>query len=92
MIFFWARSGEGVNDGRCGEGVNNGRSKTNAAARQLFSARIDLQVALALEELAAISGNRVVRRKLLGGEAEKLVFARCCYDHLAGRVMDRALK
>jgi DNA-binding transcriptional ArsR family regulator len=43
-------------------------------------------VAVVLEGLAAISVNRTVRRKPLGREAQKLRFARCCYDHLAGCV------
>jgi DNA-binding transcriptional ArsR family regulator len=44
------------------------------------------QVALALESLAAIGVSRTVRRKPRGRDAEKLRFARCCYDHLAGQV------
>lgn len=44
------------------------------------------QVALALESLASISGTRTVRQKPISRDAEKLRFARCCYDHLAGKV------
>lgn len=44
------------------------------------------EVAHALEHLAAISPGATVRRKPLSREAEKLRFARCCYDHLAGRL------
>jgi predicted transcriptional regulator len=54
----------------------------------------DPEVALALESLASISRPRTVRRKPLSRDAEKLRFARCCYDHLAGKVgvaMTRAL-
>ncbi|MBN8954457.1 MULTISPECIES: helix-turn-helix transcriptional regulator [unclassified Rhizobium] len=43
-------------------------------------------VALALETLASIGPGEPVRRKPLTREAQKLRFARCCYDHLAGRV------
>lgn len=43
-------------------------------------------VAVALEHLAAIGSDHVVRRKPLSREAQHLQFARCCYDHLAGRV------
>jgi DNA-binding transcriptional ArsR family regulator len=44
------------------------------------------QVALALENLASISPVEMVRRKPPSREAQSLEFARCCYDHLAGRV------
>ncbi|HEX7910634.1 MAG TPA: helix-turn-helix domain-containing protein [Paraburkholderia sp.] len=43
------------------------------------------QVALALESLASIGTPRTVRRKPAGRDADKLRFARCCYDHLAGQ-------
>ncbi len=43
-------------------------------------------VALALETLASIGPAESVRRKPLTRDAQKLRFARCCYDHLAGRV------
>jgi len=43
-------------------------------------------VAIALEHLAAIGPAETVRRKPLSREAQHLQFARCCYDHLAGRV------
>ncbi|NTF44367.1 helix-turn-helix transcriptional regulator [Rhizobium rhizogenes] len=43
-------------------------------------------VALALENLASIGPVEIVRRKALTREAQKLQFARCCYDHLAGRL------
>jgi DNA-binding transcriptional ArsR family regulator len=44
------------------------------------------QVALALENLAAIGPIKAIRRKAPSREAQKLQFARCCYDHLAGRI------
>ncbi|OEC94678.1 helix-turn-helix transcriptional regulator [Rhizobium sp. YK2] len=43
-------------------------------------------VALALETLASIAPVQSVRRRPLTRDAQKLRFARCCYDHLAGRV------
>ena len=43
-------------------------------------------VALALEHLASIDPVRAVRRKPPSPEARSLQFARCCYDHLAGRL------
>jgi dCTP deaminase len=43
-------------------------------------------VALTLETLAAISPLGAPRRKAQSREAQSLRFARCCYDHLAGRV------
>ncbi|QXE07288.1 winged helix-turn-helix domain-containing protein [Paraburkholderia sprentiae WSM5005] len=43
------------------------------------------QVAVALESLASIAPQRPSRRNALGRNAESLRFARCCYDHLAGK-------
>lgn len=43
-------------------------------------------VALVLETLASIGPAESMRRKPLTRDAQKLRFARCCYDHLAGRV------
>ena len=43
-------------------------------------------IALALEHLASIGPARAVQRKPLSPEARGLQFARCCYDHLAGRL------
>jgi len=45
-------------------------------------------IALALESLAAIgpAATEAVRRRAPSREALKLQFARCCYDHLAGRL------
>ena len=43
-------------------------------------------VAQAIEQLASISPAEPVRRKALSREAQQLRFARCCYDHLAGRL------
>lgn len=44
------------------------------------------EVAEALEKLAAIRPSGPLRRKALTSEARELSFARCCYDHLAGRL------
>lgn len=43
-------------------------------------------VALALETLAAITPVGTPRRTAPSREAQSFQFARCCYDHLAGRV------
>lgn len=43
-------------------------------------------VGAALESLAVISTQRIVRRKSAGTQARGLRLARCCYDHLAGQV------
>ncbi|MBE7244812.1 MAG: winged helix-turn-helix transcriptional regulator [Actinomycetospora chiangmaiensis] len=44
------------------------------------------EVALALESLAALTPTGPVRRKPPSRDAQALRFARCCYDHLAGRL------
>lgn len=45
------------------------------------------QVALAIEHLATLDRGDAVPRKPASGQAARdLQFARCCYDHLAGRV------
>ena len=43
-------------------------------------------VALVLENLASIGPREPVRRRALTRDAQRLQFARCCYDHLAGRL------
>ena len=43
-------------------------------------------VALLLENLASITPLSRPRTKPLSGDAQKLRFARCCYDHLAGQL------
>lgn len=43
-------------------------------------------VALAIEHLAAIDRGDAVWRKPISRQARDLQLARCCYDHLAGRV------
>jgi DNA-binding transcriptional ArsR family regulator len=43
-------------------------------------------VASALENLAAIGVTESMRRRPPSREAQRLQFARCCYDHLAGRI------
>jgi DNA-binding transcriptional ArsR family regulator len=43
-------------------------------------------VALAIENLASIGPAAPMRRKPMSRDAQQLQFARCCYDHLAGRL------
>jgi DNA-binding transcriptional ArsR family regulator len=43
-------------------------------------------VAVALETLASIGPEIEPRRRPLSADAQRLLFARCCYDHLAGRL------
>jgi DNA-binding transcriptional ArsR family regulator len=43
-------------------------------------------VAQAIEQLAVIEPAGPVRRKALTAQARELQLARCCYDHLAGRL------
>jgi DNA-binding transcriptional ArsR family regulator len=42
-------------------------------------------IAFALETLGSIGSGHVARQKPRTREAERLRFARCCYDHLAGQ-------
>lgn len=44
------------------------------------------EVAQALEQLAALTPRDPVRRKAPSADTRRLQFARCCYDHLAGRL------
>ncbi|MGN6550765.1 MAG: ArsR/SmtB family transcription factor [Pararhizobium sp.] len=44
------------------------------------------EVAQALEQLAALTPRESIRRRALNADARRLQFARCCYDHLAGRL------
>ncbi|PPU95443.1 helix-turn-helix transcriptional regulator [Xanthomonas hyacinthi] len=46
----------------------------------------DAHVALALETLASISPVETVHRTPVSQASRDLQFARCCYDHLAGRL------
>jgi DNA-binding transcriptional ArsR family regulator len=43
-------------------------------------------VAFALENLACVGATDPVRLRPPSQEAQSLTFARCCYDHLAGRI------
>jgi DNA-binding transcriptional ArsR family regulator len=43
-------------------------------------------IAFALETLAFVGVTEPARRKPASREAQSLAFARCCYDHLAGRI------
>jgi DNA-binding transcriptional ArsR family regulator len=44
------------------------------------------EVAQAIEQLAAVAPGQPMRARKLGPEARALCHARCCYDHLAGRL------
>jgi DNA-binding transcriptional ArsR family regulator len=66
--------------------LDGGLLAVEKEGRHRYYRLADPHIAEVLEALAAISANRAVRRKPLGREAQKLRFARCCYDHLAGRI------
>ncbi|MFD1559738.1 ArsR/SmtB family transcription factor [Paraburkholderia silviterrae] len=66
--------------------LDGGLLAVEKEGRHRYYRLADPRVAEVLEGLAAISTGRSVRRKPLGGEAQKLRFARCCYDHLAGQI------
>jgi hypothetical protein len=56
------------------------------AGRHRYYRLAGSHVAQAIECLAAIQPAQPVRRKALNAEAQKLRYARVCYDHLAGRL------
>jgi DNA-binding transcriptional ArsR family regulator len=56
------------------------------AGRHRYYRLAGSHVALTLENLASISPAVAARRKPSSREAQRLQFARCCYDHLAGRI------
>ena len=66
--------------------LRGGLLAVQAEGRHRYYKLAGPQVAQALENLAAISSVEAVRRTLPSREAQKLQFARCCYDHLAGRL------
>ncbi|TWB22091.1 ArsR family transcriptional regulator [Nitrospirillum amazonense] len=63
-----------------------GLVKVEAEGRHRYYRLGGANVAMALEHLASIAPSEPVRRKVLTLEARQLRFARCCYDHLAGRL------
>ncbi len=56
------------------------------AGRHRYYRLAGSHVAQAIECLAAIQAAQPARRKALDAEAQKLRYARACYDHLAGRL------
>ncbi|WP_205962385.1 ArsR/SmtB family transcription factor [Paraburkholderia phosphatilytica] len=69
-----------------GKLLSGGLLAVETEGRHRYYRLADPQVAAALENLAAIGPATAVRRKPLSPDAKRLQFARCCYDHLAGRV------
>lgn len=66
--------------------VAGGLLAVEAEGRHRYFRLAGPEVAQALESLAVIRPTGPVMRKVLSGEAERLRYARCCYDHLAGRL------
>ncbi|HTR08471.1 MAG TPA: winged helix-turn-helix domain-containing protein [Paraburkholderia sp.] len=66
--------------------LDGGLLAVEKEGRHRYYRLADAQVATLLENLAAIGARAPVRHKPPGREAQKLRFARCCYDHLAGQV------
>ncbi|RKP51244.1 ArsR/SmtB family transcription factor [Trinickia fusca] len=66
--------------------LDGGLIAVEKEGRHRYYRLADAQVATLLENLATVGAKRTVRRKLPSREAQRLRFARCCYDHLAGQV------
>lgn len=66
--------------------LHGGLVAVEKEGRHRYYRLADAQVATLLENLATIGAKRTVPRKPSGRETQKLRFARCCYDHLAGQV------
>ncbi|CAG9251102.1 Uncharacterized HTH-type transcriptional regulator YdfF [Paraburkholderia unamae] len=66
--------------------LDGGLLAVEKEGRHRYYRLADAQVAALLESLATVGARAPVRRKPLGREAQQLRFARCCYDHLAGKV------
>lgn len=69
-----------------GKMLAGGLLAVEAEGRHRYYRLAGPHVALALENLAAISPCQPQRAKGMTQEARRLQFARCCYDHLAGRL------
>ncbi|MBV8659372.1 MAG: helix-turn-helix transcriptional regulator [Burkholderiales bacterium] len=69
-----------------GKLLAGGLISVEAQGRHRYYRLADDHVAHALEHLAAIGLNATARRKPLSPAAQRLQLARCCYDHLAGRL------
>ena len=66
--------------------VDGGLLVLESQGRHRYFRLAGAHIAQALEQLAAIRPAGPARRKALSPEARALRFARCCYDHLAGRL------
>ncbi|RFU48476.1 helix-turn-helix transcriptional regulator [Paraburkholderia sp. DHOC27] len=66
--------------------LSGGLVAVEAQGRHRYYRLSGSNVALVLENLALITPVAPPRSRPLGGEAQTLRFARCCYDHLAGRL------
>jgi DNA-binding transcriptional ArsR family regulator len=66
--------------------VDGGLLAVEREGRHRYYRLAGAHVAQALEQLAAIRPAEPVRRKAVTANARELSFARCCYDHLAGRL------
>lgn len=66
--------------------VEGGLLTVETEGRHRYFRLAGAHVAQALEQLAAIGPHIAVRRKPLSRDARQFCFARCCYDHLAGRL------
>jgi DNA-binding transcriptional ArsR family regulator len=69
-----------------GKLLAGGLLAVETAGRHRYYRLSGAHVAFALENLATIGPVEPLRRKPPGREAQRLHFARCCYDHLAGRL------
>lgn len=66
--------------------LSGGLVAVEAQGRHRYYRLSGSNVALVLENLALITPVAPPRSKPRGGDAQKLRFARCCYDHLAGQL------
>jgi DNA-binding transcriptional ArsR family regulator len=66
--------------------LDGGLLAVEKEGRHRYYRLADPRVAEVLEGLASIGANRPVRHRPLNRDAQKLRFARCCYDHLAGQI------
>lgn len=72
--------------GHLGKLLAGGLLSVETEGRHRYYRLAGTHIASALEHLATIGSAQAVRSKPLSREAQSLQFARCCYDHLAGRV------
>ena len=69
-----------------GKLLGGGLLACEAEGRHRYYRLAGPHVAQVLEQLAVLGPSEPPRRKALSREARHLRFARCCYDHLAGRL------